>query len=713
MRSRPRKRRPPAKGKARRRARPKTPTVDLGIAGWRVPLHSHIAYLWETKRDFEEAVGFIAAGLEGSDHCIVVGDESETRRVLSILEKRRVPFKNLQDRERLTLVRPPPSAQEFLDRFSRAFEGALAAGAPRIRLMGNVGWNRESWPTNAELLSFEACVNEIAERFPCVLLCLHEVSALTGVIARHGVFGTHPQMLTERGVIANPFAPLLGRSLRLDSVASALARQQEDQDRTRRETEMLQAIFDNIPVMISLFDASGRLVLVNREWERVLGWSLGDAQRTDILSEAYPNPERRREVLEFLQSAEGRWKDFKTRTRDGRLIDTSWVRVGLSGGTRIGFGLDLSDRKRLERGIKTTEALLAEGEKLSHTGSWALNLASGKLFWSAETFRIFGLEPGQETPSHPLFHELLWSADYSAAESTVPPEDRSALQKRVARAVAERSGFEADHRVIRPDGSVRDIHAVGHPVFDESGELLEFVGVLMDVTERRRAEESLRKSHGELRALSERLRTVREEERARIAREMHDEVGQALTALQMDVAWLEKKLPSSASPSREKLLAKLRSMAELIDTTTASVQRIATDLRPGVLDELGLPAAIEWYVREFERRAGIACQIRSNLNGAQLDPERATAVFRILQEALTNVARHAGATEVQVNLSADDERLVLEIKDNGRGVSEDRIAGGRSLGLLGMRERALSLGGDVSIRGDPGHGTLVTLTIPR
>src|SRR5437870_1863390 len=125
-----------------------TPTIDLGIGGWRVPVHSHIAYLWETKRDFEEAVGFITAGLEGSDHCVLVGDEGETRRVLSILEKRRIPAKNLQDPERLTLVRPAPSAQEFLDRFSRAFEAALAAGASRIRLMGNVGWNRKSWPTN-------------------------------------------------------------------------------------------------------------------------------------------------------------------------------------------------------------------------------------------------------------------------------------------------------------------------------------------------------------------------------------------------------------------------------------------------------------------------------------------------------------------------------------------------------------------------------------
>jgi len=414
-----------------------------------------------------------------------------------------------------------------------------------------------------------------------------------------------------------------------------------------------------------------------------------------------------------MKRAEGRWKDFRTRTRDGRLIDTSWIRCALSDGTRIGFGLDLSERKRLERGIKTTEALLAEGEKLSHTGSWALNLASGKLFWSAETFRIFGLEPGQETPSHPLFNELLLPADYSAAESTVPPEDRPALQKRIARAVAERSGFEVDHRVVRPDGSVRDIHSVGHPVFGESGELLEFVGVLMDVTERRLAEERLRRSREELRALSERLRAVREEESTRIAREVHDEVGQALTALQMDVAWLGKKLGPPGSPEAENLAAKLYSMAELIDQTIAAVQRIATDLRPGVLDGLGLEAAIEWYVREFEERTRIACGFRSDLGAARIDSERATAVFRILQEALTNVARHSGSTRVEIQLIADGDRLRLEIEDYGRGMPEDRLEVVQSLGLLGMRERARSLGGALSVGRASPSGTVITLTIPR
>jgi len=583
----------------------------------------------------------------------------------------------------------------------------------RIRAMGNVGWNRESWPTNAELLSFEACLNEIAERFPCVVLCLHEVSALTAAIAVHGAFGTHPRILTERGVFESPFAPLLGRSLRLDSIASALARQEEHQNRKRREIEMLQAVFDNIPVMISVYDASGRLLLVNHEWERVLGWTIAEAQAMGLsfLSKAYPDPERRREVIEFMQKAEGRWKDFRTRERNGKTIDTSWLRVALSDGTRIGFGLDLTERRRLEKGIKTSEALLSEGEKLSHTGSWVLNIASGELLWSAETFRIFGLEPGQQGPSHPFFFDMLHYADRQAAEGTVYPADRTAVQRALQRTLVEKANFEMDHRIVRSDGSIRDVHVVGHPVFSESGELQEYVGVLMDVTERRRVEELLQRSHNELRDLSERLRTIREEESARIAREVHDGVGQALTALQMEVARLEKR--ASGAPESESFSAKLRSMAELIDQTIAAVQRIASDLRPAVLDELGLEAAIEWYVREFEDRAGIACDFRSDLDGTRLDPGTATAVFRILQEALTNVIRHSGATRVQVELTVDPKRLLLEVRDNGRGIPEDRVADSRSLGLLGMRERARFLGGDVSVRGDPNHGTKVSVTIPR
>ena len=546
--------------------------IDLSIAGRRVPVHSHIAYLWKTESEFAEAVGFVEAGLRGADHCVVVGDERETATVLSVLTKAGFDVEALVSEKRLVLVRPAVSAREMLARISTAFEEALSAGAPLVRLFGNVGWDRKTWPPDAELAAFEAHLNEIAARFESVLFCLHELPGITGLILRHGVLGTHPTVLDKEGLLANPlFIPLEQVPERLPAVASDLSKQQEERTALRREAEILQTVFDNIPVMISFYDASGHLLFVNREWERVLGWSLTEAQRTDILSEAYPDPERHREVLEFMQRAEGRWKDFRTRTRDGRLIDTSWARVALSDGTRLGFGVD--------------------------------------------------------------------------------------------------------------------------------------------VTERRDSETRLLQSTEELRALSERLRVVREEERTRMAREVHDEIGQALTALRMDVAWLERRLAATGD-QRTALDSKLRSMAALVDTTLLAVQRIATELRPGILDELGLEAAIEWYLREFEQRTGITCRLRSELGRPAIDSGRATGIFRILQEALTNVARHSEATRTEIDLSSDGGELRLEIRDNGRGIAEDRIESSGSLGLVGMRERARSLGGDVKIRRAVEGGTTVTLTIP-
>ena len=690
--------------------RPRSPLVDLGIAGLRVPLHSHIACLWETEQDFAGAVGFVETGLKGSDHCVVIGNRADNDRILAILESRGLDVGAFQARGRLTVLERAPTAQAMLDDIAATLDRVLAAGATLVRLSGNVGWDRKAGPADAELLTYEARLTEMAQKFPCVVLCLHPVHVLTGLVARHGVFRTHPLMLEEEGVLENPFfVPFERFRDRLKAVTAELSKGQDEREASRRQAEILQAVFDNIPVMISFVDPSGHLLLVNREWERVLGWSFQEAQGYDFLTEAYPDPESRREVLEFMRKAEQSWQDFRTRTKDGRIIDTSWLRVPLSNGTRIGFGLNLTERKRLENGIRTSEALLSEGEKLAHTGSWVLNLESGKLLWSAESFRIFGLEPDGEAP--PLLLGLQ-QADYSAAEITVHPEDRPALQAAVARALAGKRDFETNHRVLRADGTIRVVHSVGHPISGESGEIREYVGVVMDVTEQALARESLQRSHDELRLLSERLRSVREEERTRIAREVHDEVGQALTALQMDVAWLEKKLETSPVDAPERCSSKLKSMAVLLDTTLGSVQRIAADLRPGVLDELGLDAATEWYVRDFESRTGIPCDLRSDLKGAPVEAGLATAVFRILQEALTNVARHSGAGRVEVHLSVDTNELRLEVRDDGRGIPKDEFAASKSLGLLGMRERARSLGGDLLVRGSPDVGTTVSLRVP-
>lgn len=225
---------------------------------------------------------------------------------------------------------------------------------------------------------------------------------------------------------------------------------------------------------------------------------------------------------------------------------------------------------------------------------------------------------------------------------------------------------------------------------------------------RERAEEEQRRSFEQLRVLAARIQTTREEERARVAREIHDELGQALTAIKIDLTALLPTAVAGPGPGWQRGQAIFR----LLDEAIHSVQRIATDLRPGVLDDLGLVAAVEWLVEEFQGRTGVEGHV--NLPNADLavDAERATALFRILQEALTNVARHARATRVTVRLTEEDGDLRLEVRDNGGGIAQERLAAGRSLGVLGMRERAMMLGGEFSIGGTPENGTTVTVRIP-
>jgi signal transduction histidine kinase len=229
-----------------------------------------------------------------------------------------------------------------------------------------------------------------------------------------------------------------------------------------------------------------------------------------------------------------------------------------------------------------------------------------------------------------------------------------------------------------------------------------------DRRERERAEEKLRRSLDQLRALTSYLQKVREEERTRIAREVHDELGQALTGLKLDMSWLSTRLAKNAKPVQEKV----KTMVTHIDTTIQTVRRIATELRPGILDGLGLVAAIEWQANEFHSRTGIPCHVNATVADTQWEQDFITVFFRIFQETLTNIIRHAEATRVDVRLFEEKGALVLTVADNGRGVSEEEIASTRSIGLIGMRERAMLIGGEVSLHGVRGKGTTVTLRVP-
>jgi PAS domain S-box-containing protein len=293
--------------------------------------------------------------------------------------------------------------------------------------------------------------------------------------------------------------------------------------------------------------------------------------------------------------------------------------------------------------------------------------------------------------------------------TTIHPEDLAGIVETWRGAIAAREPFEHESRVRRADGEYRWMLHRSVALRDEGGNIVKWYGSSVDIEDRKRAETILQHSLDQLRALAARLQTVREEERIRLAREIHDELGQALTAIKIDFTSLLRDLPEdqgSVAPRSQSIL-------KLLDQTIQSVRRIATELRPGILDDLGLVAALEWAAEDFQTRTGTKCHISLPDEDIALDPERAAALFRTFQETLTNVARHADATQVDVRLDKENGNLILEVRDNGKSISEEQLSAKTSLGILGMRERVLVFGGTLTIGGIPGVGTTVRVLIPK
>ena len=301
------------------------------------------------------------------------------------------------------------------------------------------------------------------------------------------------------------------------------------------------------------------------------------------------------------------------------------------------------------------------------------------------------------------------SLEEELAEPTRPmhPEDRPGAMKDWLAHRSAGEAYESEMRLRRADGEYRWFLVRTVPLRDEQRNIIKWFGTSTEIEDRKQAEKALYRSFEQLRALTGRLQSVREEERARMAREIHDELGQALTAIKIELSALVNDLsPEQKQPFRSE------SIMKLIDETIQTVRRISTELRPGVLDDLGLVAAVEWAAHEFEVRTGTRCDVCLPGADLSLDPEHATALFRILQETLTNVARHAGATTVKVRLADENGDVCLDVGDNGKGISPEQLSAANSLGILGMRERALLLGGVLAIHGVPGEGTTVQVRIP-
>jgi PAS domain S-box-containing protein len=371
--------------------------------------------------------------------------------------------------------------------------------------------------------------------------------------------------------------------------------------------------------------------------------------------------------------------------------------------------MEIRVRERTSELARANEELLRKIDERA-AADRALRESEARFRTLAENIRqVFWMStPGVEEMVYvsPAYEEI-WGrplagvmSDPLAWTEPIHPEDRP----RVMRELDEhRQGrFEVEYRIIRPDGSIRRILDRGFPVHDDEGRLIYMTGIAEDITERKGAEETKR-----MRDLAAHLQSAREEERKRIAREIHDELGQVLTGLKLEVGWAAKRVLNDPSRVRNRLTQ----MHGMIDGAMAALRKITADLRPDALD-LGLVNAIRWQADEFKRRASIVCTLELPEDDVGLDTERSTAMFRIFQEALTNVARHAGASAVRVSLSERSHQVVLEVADDGRGITGAQAANARSFGLLGMQERARLAGGTVTVTGEPGRGTTVTAQLP-
>jgi PAS domain S-box-containing protein len=543
---------------------------------------------------------------------------------------------------------------------------------------------------------------------------IEELTSLRRRIAELEVFKDYRKLVEEarRRALGELEYRIAERTAELLQANQQLKQEIEERKRTaaelQRTTHYLENVIDNSVDAIGIVDRQGKFILWNRRAAEIYGYSreeLADKRAFDL----YPDPVELDCMLRKLRS-DGVVREFEIpmQKKDGTIVpmDISISMLRDNQGRIIGsvcLARDLSERKQAEAALKHAQAELSRYSRdlerqvrertqeitsiLRYTPS-VVYIKDGEGRYTLVNSRyeeVFGIRNEQicGKTDHEIFPRAL--ADQFRASDL--------------RVLAHRESYQVEEIIPQPDGP-RTYLSVKFPIYNQQEIPIGLCGIATDITALKQAQEQLRRLSGSIMA-------NQEQERRAIAQELHDELGQVLTALRMDAVWLSERLRPQDPKACDRALA----MCQLIDHTIDEVRSLATRLRPGVLDDLGLLDALDWYIADFEKRTGITC-IFKHRNVPEVDGIGATAAYRIAQEALTNVTRHAAATEVKVSLQLQKGALTLAVVDNGRGFNLKEIAATECLGLAGMRERASLLGGSLEIRSRPGRGTRVCFTLP-
>ena len=472
-----------------------------------------------------------------------------------------------------------------------------------------------------------------------------------------------------------------------------------------KEKQFIATILDTVGALVVVLDPEWRIVRFNRVCENLTGRNIEEMRGKSFLDLAVVSGEDAQEVKDLLASFkekqfpaffESAWLD-----RERQLRWISWSNTVIRDKQRkieniIATGIDITERKKAEQSLQTSEDRLNEAQRIAHVGSWELNLLTNVLHWSDEIYRIFEVDPMQHTPSYGFFLEA------------IHPEDRVLVDKAYNESVKKKTSYEIVHRLLMPDGRIKFVQERCKTFFDHNGNALRSLGTVQDITLRKIFEKKLKNREEELQALGGKLISAQEDERRRISRELHDDMNQRLAVLALNIQSAQKK--KGTLPLMDQTLQKLY---DGVSSLSDDVRHLAYQLHPSILDDLGLEVTLRSFVDDFSKWEGIPVTFTATDMTVALPQELASCLYRVAQESMRNVSKHAQATQVDVRLIGVDGGVRLSIQDNGKGFGMKKMKSDKyGLGLIGMQERVRVVQGTFEVKSAPGQGTEITVWVP-